>query len=176
MHRDVRPAKILVNLLGAIKLCGFGNSRQLIGSVADTYTGSHCYMAPERIVGESYTVKADVWSAGLTLMELAVGVFPIFNESPGDVGGILDLYKQIVNEPSPKLPQSDAFPTVLENMIDNCLAKDPTERKSPQELYVWECLQHSVVFADLLQDNDPFILASKRTPVDLKAWALSVKR
>ncbi|KAF2119351.1 MAP kinase [Lophiotrema nucula] len=163
MHRDLKPSNILVNSKGQIKLCDFGVSSELEGSIAETFVGTGTYMAPERIQGSPYTVKSDVWSVGLTLMELAIGKFP-FNGSdndadePGGPQGILDLLQQIVLEPAPKLPKSDAFPSILEEMIAKCLLKDPAERPTPKELY----------------DHDAFLQAAKRTPVDLEAWAVSM--
>ncbi len=93
------------------------------------------YLSPERIQGLSYTVKSDVWSLGLTVFELAIGKFPVGNDLKGPVD-ILTLLRQIVYEPSPKLPKSDAFPTILEEFIDLCLIKDPEKRPTPKELYV----------------------------------------
>jgi len=139
MHRDIKPSNILVNSRGYIKLCDFGVSSELEGSVAETFVGTGTYMAPERIQGAQYTVKSDVWSVGLTLMELAIGKFPFHNDNadePGGPQGILDLLQQIVLEPAPKLPKSEAFPSILEDMITKCLMKDPAQRPTPQELYV----------------------------------------
>lgn len=139
MHRDIKPSNILLNSKGEIKLCDFGVSSELEGSIAMTFVGTGTYMAPERIQGSPYTVKSDVWSVGLTLMELAIGRFP-FQTDPADGGpqGILDLLQQIVLEPAPKLPKSDAFPQILEDMIAKCLLKDPAHRPTPQELFVSE--------------------------------------
>jgi mitogen-activated protein kinase kinase len=139
MHRDIKPSNVLVNSKGQIKLCDFGVSSELEGSVADTFVGTGTYMAPERISGGQYTVKSDVWSVGLTIMELAIGKFPFHSESGEDAAGpqgILDLLQQIVHEPSPKLPQSDAFPPSLHEICQRCLMKDPSQRPTPQELYV----------------------------------------
>lgn len=145
MHRDIKPSNILANSKGQIKLCDFGVSSELENSVADTFVGTGTYMAPERIQGSPYTVKSDVWSVGLTLMELAIGRFPfaIDNDGSGDEDeepagpqGILDLLQQIVLEPSPKLPKSDAFPQILDDMIEKCLMKVPEQRPTPQELFV----------------------------------------
>lgn len=142
MHRDIKPSNILVNSRGQIKLCDFGVSSELENSVADTFVGTGTYMAPERIQGSPYTVKSDVWSVGLTLMELAIGKFPFASdnhddgEEAGGPQGILDLLQQIVLEPSPKLPKSDAFPQILEDFIGKCLLKKAEERPTPQELYV----------------------------------------
>ncbi|KAF3018192.1 MAP kinase kinase (MEK) [Neopestalotiopsis sp. 37M] len=163
MHRDIKPSNILVNSRGHIKLCDFGVSGELINSVADTFVGTSTYMAPERIQGEKYTVKSDVWSFGLSVMELAIGKFPFaaseqLSDGDGAPAGILDLLQQIVHEPAPKLPKSDAFPSILEDMIQRCLYKNPDERPTPQELF----------------DRDPFVQAAKRTPVDLRAWAVGL--
>jgi mitogen-activated protein kinase kinase len=138
MHRDIKPSNILVNSQGQIKLCDFGVSGELVGSVADTFVGTGTYMAPERIQGAQYTIKSDVWSFGLSLMELAIGKFPFASDTdePGGPQGILDLLQQIVLEPAPKLPKSDAFPVILDQIVEKCLIKDPSGRPTPQELFV----------------------------------------
>lgn len=96
-------------------------------------------------------------------MELAIGKFPFSieadeEEEAAGPQGILDLLQQIVLEPAPKLPKSDAFPEILEVVIAKCLMKNPEERPTPQELF----------------DTDPFLQAAKRTPVDLEQWAVSM--
>lgn len=143
MHRDIKPSNVLVSSRGSIKLCDFGVSGELVNSIADTFVGTSTYMAPERIQGAKYSIKSDVWSVGLTLMELAIGRFP-FDASDSAAGdrasagpmGILDLLQQIVHEPAPKLPHSDAFPPILDQMIQKCILKNPDDRPSPRELYV----------------------------------------
>jgi mitogen-activated protein kinase kinase len=143
MHRDIKPSNILVNSRGNIKLCDFGVATETVNSIADTFVGTSTYMAPERIQGGAYTVRSDVWSVGLTVMELAVGRFP-FDASDSSAGdrasagpmGILDLLQQIVHEPAPKLPKSDAFPPILHEFVAKCLLKKPEERPTPRELYV----------------------------------------
>jgi len=141
MHRDIKPSNVLVNSRGDIKLCDFGVSGQLVNSIADTFVGTSTYMAPERIQGAQYTVKSDVWSVGLTLMELAIGKFP-FDQSKGEdeedggMGGILGLLQQIVHEPPPRLPKSDAFPVILEEMVAACLTQKADDRPTPRELFV----------------------------------------
>ncbi|CAG8949880.1 hypothetical protein HYFRA_00004208 [Hymenoscyphus fraxineus] len=163
MHRDIKPSNILVNSKGQIKLCDFGVSGELVNSVADTFVGTSTYMAPERIQGQKYTVKSDVWSFGLSIMELAIGKFPFdaseqLSDGDGAPAGILDLLQQIVYEPAPRLPKSDAFPSILEDMIQKCMAKTPEDRPTPAELY----------------EREPFVQAAKRTPVDLKEWAVGM--
>lgn len=143
MHRDIKPSNILVNSRGNIKLCDFGVATETVNSIADTFVGTSTYMAPERIQGGAYTVRSDVWSVGLTVMELAVGRFP-FDTSDAAAGdrasagpmGILDLLQQIVHESAPKLPKSDAFPPILHDFVGKCLLKKSEERPTPRELYV----------------------------------------
>ena len=96
-------------------------------------------MAPERIMGSKYTVKADVWSLGLTLMELATGSDPFgitlpLSDDDGAPSGMLDLLSQIVYGPSPRLASGEAFPTTLQELIDKCLMKDPEDRPTFNEL------------------------------------------
>ena len=74
-------SNILLHERGDIKLCDFGISGQLIDSIARTKdAGCRPYMAPERIDPEfshkGYDVRSDVWSLGITLMEVATGRFP----------------------------------------------------------------------------------------------------
>ncbi|XP_072326568.1 dual specificity mitogen-activated protein kinase kinase 5 isoform X15 [Scyliorhinus torazame] len=76
LHRDVKPSNMLVNTRGQVKLCDFGVSTQLVNSIAKTYVGTNAYMAPERIAGEQYGIHSDVWSFGISFMELALGRFP----------------------------------------------------------------------------------------------------
>jgi len=157
IHRDVKPSNILLNSSGQIKLCDFGVSGELINSVADTFVGTSTYMAPERIQGAAYSVKSDVWSLGITLLELAVGKFPFESSKGSGPMGILDLLQRIVNEPAPTLPKG-RFPKELEDLISRCLIKAPASRSSPKELL-----------------EDPFIVNAKNKDVDLAAWAQSLQ-
>ncbi|PBK97277.1 Pkinase-domain-containing protein [Armillaria gallica] len=89
IHRDIKPSNILFNSRGDIKICDFGVSGELINSIADTFVGTSTYMSPERIQGAQYTVKSDVWSLGISLIELALGRFP-FSESESDDSDLSD--------------------------------------------------------------------------------------
>uniref|UniRef100_A0A3Q4N7G7 Mitogen-activated protein kinase kinase 5 n=1 Tax=Neolamprologus brichardi TaxID=32507 RepID=A0A3Q4N7G7_NEOBR len=106
LHR-VKPSNMLVNTRGRVKLCDFGVSTQLVNSIAKTYVGTNAYMAPERISGEQYGIHADVWSAGISFMELALGMFP-YPQIQKNQGSLmpLQLLQCIVDEDPPVLPVS----------------------------------------------------------------------
>uniref|UniRef100_A0AAQ4P581 mitogen-activated protein kinase kinase n=1 Tax=Gasterosteus aculeatus aculeatus TaxID=481459 RepID=A0AAQ4P581_GASAC len=121
LHRDVKPSNMLVNTRGQVKLCDFGVSTQLVNSIAKTYVGTNAYMAPERISGEQYGIHADVWSLGISLMELALGMFPYpqyFCSSPQD---------------PPVFPVGQ-FSEKFVNFITQCMRRQPKERPAPNNL------------------------------------------
>jgi mitogen-activated protein kinase kinase 5 len=76
MHRDVKPSNVLVNTQGCVKLCDFGVSVQLLTSLTKTFIGTNAYMAPERILGGEYGIHSEIWSLGLSTLEMALGRFP----------------------------------------------------------------------------------------------------
>ncbi|KAH3672182.1 hypothetical protein WICMUC_004411 [Wickerhamomyces mucosus] len=131
LHRDIKPSNVLLNSRGEIKLADFGVSRELNNnSIADTFVGTSTYMSPERIQGDVYSIKGDVWSVGLMLIELSTGEFPFGKKDTPN--GILDLLQRIVNEDPPSLPRTK-FSNELCDFVDLCL-KRQNERPTPLEL------------------------------------------
>uniref|UniRef100_A0A2K5UQC9 Mitogen-activated protein kinase kinase 5 n=1 Tax=Macaca fascicularis TaxID=9541 RepID=A0A2K5UQC9_MACFA len=108
--------------LGQVKLCDFGVSTQLVNSIAKTYVGTNAYMAPERISGEQYGIHSDVWSLGISFMEVC-----FLHIDP------LQLLQCIVDEDSPVLPVGE-FSEPFVHFITQCMRKQPKERPAPEEL------------------------------------------
>ena len=108
LNLDVKPTNVLINKKGQVKLCDFGVSGQLEKSLAKTNIGCQSYMAPERIKGESqnqlstYTVSSDVWSVGLSIIELAKGCYPY---PPETFANVFAQLSAIVHGPAPTLPK-----------------------------------------------------------------------
>jgi mitogen-activated protein kinase kinase len=134
IHRDINPSNILIDSLGNIKLYNFATSSKLLDSIANTVVGTIGYMSPERIQGTSYTTKGDTWAVGMTVLELATATYP-YSGYESD-GSLLDLLQDILFKPPPTLPDDDAFPTCLHELVTKCLMKDPDSRPSPMELNV----------------------------------------
>lgn len=135
IHRDVKPSNILINRKGEVKMCDFGISGYLVDSVAKTIdAGCKPYMAPERIdpTGNqsNYDIRSDVWSLGISLMELATGKFP-YNSwlTP------FEQLKQVVSDEPPRLPQGE-FSNHFDDFITKCLQKKYTARPNYEELLV----------------------------------------
>ena len=72
---------------------------------------------PERILGSPYSVKSDVWSFGMTLLELAIGRFPLVSED-GTSPAVFELLQRIVNEPVPMLPSNMGYSPELKDFIN----------------------------------------------------------
>ncbi|KXN67579.1 kinase-like protein [Conidiobolus coronatus NRRL 28638] len=153
IHRDVKPSNILVTAEGNIKLCDFGVSGVLVHSIAQTFVGTSYYMAPERIQGYGYAVQSDIWSLGLTLLEIANGRFPF--PPPGHPPlAIFELLDFIVKMPVPELSKPTLYSDEYKSFISDCLIKDPNHRPTPKRLL----------------NEHPFLIRSLSTKLNLSQW------
>ncbi|KAJ0736684.1 putative protein kinase STE-STE20-Fray family [Helianthus annuus] len=183
IHRDVKAGNILLDTNGEIKLGDFGVSACMFDSgdrqrSRNTFVGTPCWMAPEVLQpGSGYDFKADIWSFGITALELAHGHAPFSKYPPMKV-----LLMTIQNAP-PGLDydRDKRFSKSFKELVAMCLVKDQTKRPTAEKL-----LKHSFfkqakppeisvkkLFADLpplwhrvkaLQIKDAAQLALKKMP------------
>lgn len=133
IHRDIKPSNILLTREGIVRLCDFGVSGDLVDSIAHTFTGTSFYMAPERISGEKYTIRSDVWSTGITLLELVQNKFPFPNDlAPIDLMVYITRNEPPCLEDEPGVTWSDD----MKDFIKQSLIVNPHTRPTPKDLLV----------------------------------------
>lgn len=130
IHRDIKAANILIGNGGNVSLCDFGVAARLTSNALKrmTMAGTPFWMAPEVIrEGDQYNAKADIWSLGITLYEIATG------NPPYSEGGATWAMAMIEKQTPPRL-EGREYPQALKECIALCLDENPEERPSAELL------------------------------------------
>jgi len=129
LHRDLKPENIMIDEAGEVKIADFGLARFVpSGVLVDDRAGTPLYMAPESWAGH-YEEKSDIWSVGAILYELLTGVPPFLSD------GLEELRKKIIRNPpiTPGILRA-GIPETLEDLVMNCLNRNPQVRPSAREI------------------------------------------
>ncbi|ODQ45758.1 hypothetical protein PICMEDRAFT_24760, partial [Pichia membranifaciens NRRL Y-2026] len=133
IHRDIKAANILIAKGNVIKLADFGVSGQLNGNTGrKTFVGTPYWMAPEIVTDckslkkDQYDEKVDIWSLGITLIELGTGKVPNNDKEP------LKALFEIPKMEPPRVPKNSSY--YMKEFGVACLCKDPVMRPSAAEL------------------------------------------
>lgn len=154
VHRDVKPANMILTRSGKLMLMDFGLARLVRDASAGTrltqagtVLGTARYMSPEQARGETCDHRSDIYSLGCVLYEMLAGSPPF---TARDIVGLL--HKHVHEQPKPLRSHCPDLPRHVEVAIMRCLAKQPAERyPSSMELV------HDL-------ETDPAAAASTRRP------------
>ncbi|MCV7278857.1 Stk1 family PASTA domain-containing Ser/Thr kinase [Mycolicibacterium flavescens] len=127
IHRDVKPANIMISKTGAVKVMDFGIARALADANSVTQTaaviGTAQYLSPEQARGEKVDARSDVYSLGCVLYEILTGEPPFVGDSPVAVA-----YQHVREDPVPPSQRNPAISPELDAVVLKSLAKNPDNR------------------------------------------------
>ena len=130
LHRDIKSDNILVDTNGSVKLADFGFAVSLTEEQAwrKSVVGTPYWMAPELIRGLEYDAKVDVWSLGITALEMAEGEPPLIHEPP------LRALLLITIQGSPHLARPKKWSKNFRHFLERCFDITPELRASSEQL------------------------------------------
>ncbi len=127
IHRDVKPANIMISKAGAVKVMDFGIARALADANSVTQTaaviGTAQYLSPEQARGEKVDARSDVYSLGCVLYEILTGEPPFVGDSPVAVA-----YQHVREDPIPPSERHPGISPELDAVVLKSLAKNPDNR------------------------------------------------
>jgi serine/threonine protein kinase len=173
VHRDVKPANVLLASDGHAKLADFGLVQRLVGLSSERLAGTPTFMSPELFNGGSASVQSDIYAVGVMLYYLLSGRVPFSSDS---IGRLIRLHH---SQPAPDVREVvPGIPRSLAEIIRRCLAKSPRDRYSlaarladdlqavmqelrDTETLVRECLDGLRYFLQGGRDNFRIVLPQK---------------
>lgn len=128
IHRDVKPANIMIDEHNAVKVMDFGIARAVAdagNSVTQTAAviGTAQYLSPEQARGDTVDARSDVYSLGCVLYEILTGDPPFVGDSPVAVA-----YQHVREDPVPPSQRLPGLPADLDAVVLKALAKNPDNR------------------------------------------------
>jgi serine/threonine-protein kinase len=125
VHRDVKPANIMVTVEGHAKIADFGIAKlnQAHMTLPGQVLGTPAYMAPEQLSGEGSDARSDIFSLGVILYNMITGFKPFQGNSATTV-----CFKVVNREPLAASSLNSDLPSQIDRIVDRAMAKDPAQR------------------------------------------------
>ena len=146
IHRDIKCGNVMLTKDGETKLIDFGYATHCPenGHVRSGKIGSMFWMAPEISQRKAYNEKSDIWSFGIMVMEMFLGDPPYYNsdETNEDIANRLAFGD---------VPMVESMSSELQEFVQRCLAIDPEDRPSAEELLNDKFLDCAISVADIAE-------------------------